>query len=209
MRLPPGGGKCENHIFMPSRSTIRKARSMPLPPNSKCNEYAGFRYWSQSLDPGRRAKSEQIGTMLPQGLGKESGISLIECVIALTVIGLLSALMSPKIAGLRDRLAVRQAIEATAAFYESARMGTLLRSSRIRIEFRSDSLLAWDETSGDSLYLRRPGPISDGVTLTTTHPVIRILPTGLGAGGSNTTLIFRRGEFADSITTSRLGRLKR
>jgi hypothetical protein len=41
------------------------------------------------------------------------------------------------------------------------------------------------------------------------RPVIRLSPVGLGLGGSNTKVVLYRGAAAESLTTSRLGRLKR
>jgi hypothetical protein len=38
--------------------------------------------------------------------------------------------------------------------------------------------------------------------------VIRVGPNGIGWGAANTQLILRRGAAAESLTTSRLGRLK-
>jgi prepilin-type N-terminal cleavage/methylation domain-containing protein len=137
------------------------------------------------------------------------GVTLVEIVTVLTLVGLAAGLAVPRLGGWRTRLAVHQSTEEAAAFYAAARFGALLRGSRVRIELRPDSFVAFYEAVTDSLFLRKEGPASLGVTLSTTRPIIRILPNGLGAGGSNTTMVFRRGEYAESLTTSRLGRLKR
>ncbi len=55
----------------------------------------------------------------------------------------------------------------------------------------------------------RPGPARHGVTLTASRSVIRIYSNGMGLGAANTKLVVRRGAAAESLTTSRLGRLKR
>jgi Tfp pilus assembly protein FimT len=151
-------------------------------------------------DPGQNAR--QIGMM-------RRGATLLEMVTSVTLMGAMALLAIPRMNAWRDRLAVQRATGGAAAFYASARFGALLRGSRVRIEFRPDSLLAAYEAVTDSVFLRRGGPLHEGVALHTTHPVIRILPNGLGAGNSNTTLVFRRGIHAESLTTSRLGRLKR
>jgi Tfp pilus assembly protein FimT len=136
------------------------------------------------------------------------GTSVLELVMVLTLIGLLSALVAPRVADLLDGLAVRRAVREAAMFYGAARFGAVLQGSRVRIEFGPDSMIAVYERAQDSLFLRRAGPASDGVQLRASRSVIRILPTGIGSGGSNTTLVFRRGVYAESLTTSRLGRLK-
>lgn len=135
-------------------------------------------------------------------------MTLVESVMVLTLIGLLTALAFPRFAGWLDWLAVRRSVEEAATFYSAARFGALMRGSRVRIEFRADSLTAYYEAATDSLFLQRPGPAEDAVDFRASRSIIWINPIGLGAGGANTKLVFRRGEHAESLTTSRLGRLK-
>jgi|ERR1051326_754865 Tfp pilus assembly protein FimT len=137
------------------------------------------------------------------------GTTLFELVMALTIAGFLGALAAPRFGEALDHLAVRRAVGEAAMFYETARFGAILQGSRVRIEFGPDSMIAVYERAKDSVFLRRDGPSKDRVTLRTSRVVIRILPTGIGSGGSNTTLVFKRGVYAESLTTSRLGRLKR
>ncbi len=84
----------------------------------------------------------------------------------------------------------------------------MYRSSRVRVEFDADSLRAVLEDGSDSVVLARAGPSRHRVTLAATRPVVRIHPNGLGWGGANTRIVLRRGAAAESLTTSRLGRLR-
>ena len=136
------------------------------------------------------------------------GFTLIESVMVLTLVGLLLAILGPRLGKQLDRIAVIRSVEEAAVFYGAARFGAIMRGSRVRIEFRPDSLLAYYEAARDSLFLRRDGPEKNRVTMSASRSIIWILPNGLGSGGANTKLVFRRGEAADSLTTSRLGRLK-
>jgi prepilin-type N-terminal cleavage/methylation domain-containing protein len=154
------------------------------------------------LAAGFAKRAPQIGFMA-------RGTTLVELVIVLTIVGLLSALAVPRIGGLLDGLAVRRAVDETMVFSGAARFGAMVRGSRVRIEFTPDSMVAAYESPSDSVFLRRDGPGGHGVELGSSRTVIRILPTGIGSGGSNTKLVFRRGEYAESLTTSRLGRLKK
>jgi len=137
------------------------------------------------------------------------GFSLIELVVIVMVAGLLLALSVPRWARFQDGVAVRQAALEVATFYQAARHAAIRRATRVRIELQPDSLRAVYEAAVDSLLLVWAGPSASGVSLYASRAVIRIDPTGLGFGAANTTIVLQRGAVVESLTTSRLGRLKR
>ena len=137
------------------------------------------------------------------------GFTLIEMAIVLVVIGVMIGLAAPRIAGYVDWLAVRRAEGETAAFYSRVRIAAVYRAVRVRIGFTGDSLIAVAEGAIDSIVGHIAGPTQYGVALTASRAEIRIYPNGLGLGAANTKLVFRRGNAADSLTISRLGRLRR
>jgi prepilin-type N-terminal cleavage/methylation domain-containing protein len=137
------------------------------------------------------------------------GFSLLELVVVLSVTGTLLAIAVPPLVRWRESAAVRQASWEVISFYHTARYAAILRATRVRLEFGPDTLKAVYEGPSDSTFLARSGPSRLGVALTVTRPVIEIAPNGLGWGAANTTLVFRRGTAADTLTTSRLGRLRR
>lgn len=137
------------------------------------------------------------------------GFTLLELLIVLVIGAALLGLSVPHWARYRNRLAARRAAAEVASFYHTARYGAILRGHRVRMEFSASGLRAIYEGAADSVFLVRPGPARFGVDLTASRSTIRIGPTGLGYGTANTTLVFRRGAAAESLTTSRLGRLKR
>jgi Tfp pilus assembly protein FimT len=192
-----GKGACRVRPLDKKGRECAKCRS-----GANCFRCAHFGSSPGFFDGDQQQNAEQIGIM-------RRGTSLLEMVMVITLVGLLSSLAVPRMAGWMDRLAVRRASEDVASFYQAARFAALLRGSRVRMELRPDSLNAWFEGRTDSLFRRRAGPAQDGVRLNATRTVVRILPNGIGSGGSNTTLVFRRGVAAESLTTSRLGRLKR
>jgi len=140
---------------------------------------------------------------------RNRGVTLIELLLVLSVVGILLAIAVPRYARVADAMATERAARDLATFYAQARYGAIYRGTRVRIEFTADSLRAVYESVRDSVFLLRPGPSRYGVTLTASRSVIRIYPNGFGAGAANTKLVVRRGVSADSLTTSRLGRLKR
>ncbi len=136
-------------------------------------------------------------------------MTLIELLIALTITGALSALALPRIGAVWDRMAVERAGIELMSFYQTARFGAIQRARPVRIVFREDSLIANLSGLADSTFLARPGPGAHGVRLTVSRDEIAFYPNGAALGAANTKLILRRGRAVDSITTSRLGRLKR
>lgn len=137
------------------------------------------------------------------------GFTLIEMATVLVVIGVMTGLAVPRVGGYMDWLAVNRAEAETAAFYNRARIAAVYRAVRVRIEFTGDSLVAIAEGAIDSVVGRIPGPERFGVALVASRVEIRLYPNGLGLGAANTKLVFRRGAAADSLTISRLGRIRR
>ncbi|HWP37041.1 MAG TPA: type II secretion system protein [Gemmatimonadales bacterium] len=136
-------------------------------------------------------------------------MTLIELLIALTVVGALSALALPRAGTVWDRIAVDRAGIELMSFYHTARFGAIQRAVPVRIVFREDSLLARFAGLEDSTFLVRRGPQAHGVQLTGSRDEIGFYANGAAFGAANTKLVLRRGKAVDSITTSRLGRLKR
>jgi hypothetical protein len=85
----------------------------------------------------------------------------------------------------------------------------MFRSIRVRVLLTGDSLTATAIGGGDSLLFAVRGPARHGVTLWASREVIRLYPNGLGLGGANSKIILNRREVVDSVTISRLGRLRR
>jgi len=136
------------------------------------------------------------------------GFTLIELLVVLTLFGVLLALVVPRWAGQRDRLAVHRAAAEVAAFYHAARYAAIMRARRVRMEFAAADLRAVYEGPTDSAFLIRAGPDRHGVVLEASRAIIRIGPDGVGYGAANTRLVLRRGASADTLTTSRLGRIR-
>jgi len=139
----------------------------------------------------------------------QRGVTLIELAIAMVLLGVLAALAVPKLAHWSDRLAVMRAVEEVAGFHRRARLRAVVGSRFVQVVFTGDSLVAVATGPPDSVLVRGPGPTRLGVSLNATRSVIRLYPNGLGLGGSNTKIVLKRGEVSESLTVSRLGRLKR
>ncbi len=137
------------------------------------------------------------------------GLSLVEVLTVVALVTLLAVLAAPRLRGALDRLATHRAASEVATFYTRGRFTAIFRSRRVRLEFGAGSLRAVQEGPADSTLFVVPGPARHGVSLRVSRRVIRVGPNGIGWGAANTKLVLRRGAAAESLTTSRLGRLKR
>lgn len=131
-----------------------------------------------------------------------------EMLIALVVLGVLLALTVPRVGGWLDRLAVRHAALEVMSFYNRARLAADVRSTKVRLDLGGDPLSATFEGLVDSTFLRLARPVDRGVDLQVTREVVRLYPNGLGFGAANTKIVVAKGSVAESLTTSRRGRLK-
>jgi len=139
----------------------------------------------------------------------QKGSTLTELVLAVAIVGLVSALAFPPAGAWRDRLAVIRAAEDFRGFYNTARIGAVYRSSRVRILIGADSLMAIAEGQSDSILVQMRGPSTHGVALNVSRSLLRLYPTGVGLGAANTTVTLSRGAASETFTLSRLGRLRR
>jgi prepilin-type N-terminal cleavage/methylation domain-containing protein len=136
------------------------------------------------------------------------GVTLIELVVVLAVVGLVMAWGLPQIAEWPDRLAVDGAAREMASLYAVARLAAVGRGTRVRIEFGPDSLRAVFEGARDSVFRVRPGPAHWGVAFQASRRVIRVGAGGYGWGAANTTVTLTRGARRTALVISRLGRLR-
>lgn len=138
-----------------------------------------------------------------------NGFTLMELLVVLLIVAVLTALGTQSVGHVLDRIAVDRAVNELTAFYNGARLAAVLRGRRVRIEFSADSLVGVYEGATDSTFLNAAGPSAGGVAFTVSRAVIRLRPDGIGLGAANTKLVVRRGEAADSLAISRLGRIRR
>jgi len=137
------------------------------------------------------------------------GFTLLEVTIAIVVILTIAGLAFPRISGTFNQIATDRALGEVLSFYHEARLAAIWRSTAVEIEFAEDTLRATFKGLADSLFVTAPGPQAHGVQMVVSRYKIRIYPTGIGWGAANMKLVFTRGAAAESLTTSRLGRIKR
>jgi len=136
--------------------------------------------------------------------------SLIELLVAFAIVSLMTAAALPRVAAWFDWLAVEQAAQRVTLALSATRNAAALRGTQARLELGQDSLRVDEWTDRTWIpVLRWPGATFQGVTLTASNPTVAFDALGIGVGFANTKIVLSRGLHIATITTSRLGRVKR
>ncbi|HWG53072.1 MAG TPA: GspH/FimT family pseudopilin [Gemmatimonadaceae bacterium] len=137
----------------------------------------------------------------------QSGHTLAELLVVLTVCSTLCGIALPRIAAIRDRAAVRSAAGQVEGTLAAARRAALLRSATTSVVFDPGRRMAFTMVEGDTVMTTLPGA-DLAVALSGTRDTIRYSPDGRGYGATNSSVIVTRGAAADTIYVSRLGRVR-
>jgi prepilin-type N-terminal cleavage/methylation domain-containing protein len=138
------------------------------------------------------------------------GFSLAELAIVLLVVGLLAGIGLPRLRPALDQVMTDRAVVEVTTALSITRNAAVMQATLARLTLAADTLRI-DRLGPDGWipFWRRPGPADLGVALEVSNDVVVFGPTGLGWSASNTTIVLRRGSQVETITTSRLGRVKR
>jgi prepilin-type N-terminal cleavage/methylation domain-containing protein len=137
-----------------------------------------------------------------------AGHTLPELLIVLTITGTLTALAAPRVQQARDHAIVRDGVTEIVATLRAARSAAQRRDARAVVAFDTAAAMALLTVERDTVLVHQFGA-ELGVTLEASRDTIIYGPSGRGYGAANTTLIVRRGSAADTVTVSRLGRVRR
>ncbi len=138
------------------------------------------------------------------------GFTLPELLSAIAIIGILLSIVTPPLGRALDQAAVHEGVERFAALHATTRQLAISRNALARLELDRAQRTA-------TLSVRRTPAAWDTIgtfplgsaAIACSNPTIIFGPLGLGYGTSNTRVIFTRGAAADTVTTSRTGRLRR
>jgi len=136
------------------------------------------------------------------------GATLLEIVLALALIAIAMAFALPAFGRLLDGMAVRSAATEAHALFGTARQVAIHRATPVTVELDTTGARIVVRTSTDTVRARELGSIH-GVRLAATRATTVYAASGLGYGASNLTLVISRGGTADTLTVSRLGRVRR
>ena len=136
------------------------------------------------------------------------GTTVPELIVVVTIVGVLGTIAISRTATLRDRMSVRAAATETVSTFALARRWSLSRASRTAIMIDTSNASIVVRSYADTVAQRRLGS-SHGVSISASRDSMAYAPNGLGYGASNLTIVVRRGEAAETIFVSRLGRVRR
>jgi prepilin-type N-terminal cleavage/methylation domain-containing protein len=139
--------------------------------------------------------------------GRPHGFTLIELLVALALAGLLAAIAIPRASASLDRLGVRGAAQDVVLAIAAARAAAQRRGDYASFVADPRTGRVRAVCAGETLFERDVAG-ARGVRLEATRESITFTPTGMGWGAANTTVIVTRGGSADTIVTSRLGRVR-
>ncbi len=135
------------------------------------------------------------------------GLTLAELVVTCTLIGLVAGIAIPRSRALLDGLRLEQASHEVSAALMLTRAAAIRRGERVRLVVDSARGALRIEAGRDTLHQRNLAR-QHHVTLRASRDTITYAPSGLGFGLANSTIIVSVGGRADTLTVSRLGRVR-
>ena len=133
--------------------------------------------------------------------------TLLELTTVLAVVTLLLLLAWPRLGRARDRAKVHGAAGELGALFSLARGAAIARRSVVAIAFDTSAGLV-EVRSGPTVLARRSLAMAYGIAMRANRDSIMYDPRGIGYGVANVTVTILRGEFVDTLTMSRMGRVR-
>ena len=144
----------------------------------------------------------------PPTRASRAGTTVAELIAVLTVVGLLGAVTLPRLSRALDGIAVHSAISAIASACAVARSAAIMRGAVATVSVDPAGRRVTVSVGADTILTRALDEPPYRLTLAVSQTTIAYGPTGLGFGVANTSVVARQGAVADTLYTSRLGRVR-
>jgi Tfp pilus assembly protein FimT len=136
------------------------------------------------------------------------GLTVVELVLVCAFTGLVAGIAVPRAITMMDALRLRQAAHEVAGAVTLARAAAIRRADHSRLIFDSAGGRLWIESGGDTLH-RRDLRALHRVSLRASRDTITYAANGTGYGAANSTIVVSIGARAETVTVSRMGRMRR
>jgi prepilin-type N-terminal cleavage/methylation domain-containing protein len=138
---------------------------------------------------------------------RRKGMSLVEVLIVLTIVGTLMAIAIPHSLLMLDRISVHSAAGDLAMTLSSARDFALSSHSSVAVDLAGPHGEVRVMRGSDVLFMRNIAS-AHGVQLTHSRDSLTFGPLGLGRGAANLSIVVRRRAAVETVFVSRLGRIR-
>jgi prepilin-type N-terminal cleavage/methylation domain-containing protein len=145
---------------------------------------------------------------LSHGAPRAAGFTLLELILVLAIGSIVSAVAVPRVGAMLDTVAVHGAANDAQAMLQAARHAAMTRGERATVDIDTTRTRLLLRVGNDTLS-RRDEASLNAVRFHASRGTVTYTQLGLGFGVSNLTLIISKGSAADTITVSRLGRVRR
>jgi Tfp pilus assembly protein FimT len=135
-----------------------------------------------------------------------TGALLLELILTMTLLGIVMTVAVPSLQAMIERMSVKGATHDVVLGLWAARNAAIMRGAYASFVVDSKSGRVRVVSGGDTLFARDL-TATRGVKVDVSRASITYGPTGMGYGAANTRIVVSRGQRADTITTSRLGRV--
>lgn len=142
-----------------------------------------------------------------QDFKQRKGMTVIEILTVLTIVGTLMAIAIPHGQLMLDRISVHSAAGDLAMTLSSAREFALASRFAVAVDFAGPGG-ALRVRRGSAVLFTRNIASAHGVELSQTRDSLAFGPLGLGRGAANLSIIVRRRAAAETVFVSRLGRIR-
>jgi Tfp pilus assembly protein FimT len=135
------------------------------------------------------------------------GLSLVELVLTCTFIGLLAGVALPRVGDALDGIRIAQAGHEVSGALTIGRAVAIRRADYARVIVDEDRGSIRVEAGTDTVFHRALHDLHR-VTLQASKDTITYAPSGMGYGVSNSTIVVSLKQRAETVTVSRLGRMR-
>ncbi len=136
------------------------------------------------------------------------GLTIVELVLVCTFVGLVAGIAIPRAATMLDAVRLQQASREVAGALRLARAAAIRRPGYARLILDEAVGEVRVEIDTDTLHRRDLSGLHR-VTLRASRDTIIYAPSGLGYGIANSTIVVSIGARAETLTVSRLGRVRK